>query len=226
METERRQVADFVDLEMRRMKLETDADGNRAKAFLYCLEARCPKTGWTVPLAQSWLISTKQNAIARLIPDHRHKRYDIEIVSDVSDEEAEAAKEGTLRDGRIVHPMNPDKDGVSIEIIRGDHRTDDGRNVNNLRPWEKDEFKPRPDDIFQERLYCIQWIDAEDFAAEKRHARTFFRSVTEADLARERQVEDIVRKNLPAWLSLGAVPDMPIEPGEKTDEPIRTRGWS
>ena len=45
--------------------------------------------------------------------------------------------------------------------------------------------------------------------------------MTEEDLARERKVEAIVRENLARWQSEGLVPDMPIEPGEKTDEPIR-----
>ena len=56
--------------------------------------------------------------------------------------------------------------------------------------------------------------------------RRFSASVTEEDLGRERQVEEIVRENLAHWQDEGLVPDMKIEPGEKTDEPIRTRGWT
>jgi len=43
---------------------------------------------------------------------------------------------------------------------------------------------------------------------------------------RERKVEAIVRDNLSRWQNEGMVPDMAIEPGDKTDEPIRTRGWT
>jgi hypothetical protein len=43
---------------------------------------------------------------------------------------------------------------------------------------------------------------------------------------RECKVETIVRDNLSSWQDEGLVPDMPIEPGDKTDEPIRTRGWT
>jgi hypothetical protein len=39
-------------------------------------------------------------------------------------------------------------------------------------------------------------------------------------------VEAIVRDNLARWQEQGLVPSMPIEPGDKTDEPIRTRGWT
>lgn len=226
MEVEQKKISDRVEKEIAKLGVETDKDGNRAKAFLYCLETRCPKTGWMVPVSQSWLISTKQNAIARLVPDRKQKRYDIEIVTGVTNKEAEEAKNGTLRDGRLVHPMNPDREGVAIEVIRGDHRDEQGKTANKLRPWSKSDFTSREDDIFRERLYCIQWIDGEDFAAGKRHARTFFRSVTKDDLDRERVVADIVRKRLPRWQESGAVPDMKIEAGEKTDEPIRTRGWT
>jgi adenine-specific DNA methylase len=43
---------------------------------------------------------------------------------------------------------------------------------------------------------------------------------------RERKVEAIVEKNLAQWQKDGLVPDMEIEPGHKTNEPIRTRGWT
>src|SRR5208337_2164972 len=108
--------------------------------------------------------------------------------------------------------------------IRGDYRDESGENRNRLRLWEKSEFVPRPDDIFQERLYCIQWIAKNSLAAGRQE--TFFASVTSDDLARERKVEAIVRENLARWQEEGLVPDMAIEPGEKTDEPIRTRGWT
>ncbi len=86
------------------------------------------------------------------------------------------------------------------------------------------DFKPRPDDIFQERLYCIQWIDRRRW--HKSRQETFFAAVTEEDLERERKVEAIVAENLARWQEQGLVPDMAIEPGDKTDEPIRTRGWT
>ena len=76
----------------------------------------------------------------------------------------------------------------------------------------------------QERLYAIQWITKDTLG--KSRQETFFAAVTEDDLARERQVEAIVRENLARWQDEGLVPDMPIEPGDKTDEPIRTRGWT
>ena len=132
----------------------TTQHGNRAKAYLYCLETRCPKTGWMVPMAPSWVISKTRNVVAKLVPDHAAKRYAIEVHTGVSAAEMAEAEQGTVRDGRLVHPMNPERSGVEIKTIRGDYRDADGINRNRLRLWEKSDFVPRPDDIFQERLYC------------------------------------------------------------------------
>jgi putative DNA methylase len=50
-------LASAVDRQITELGIEHDRDGNRAKAFLYCLEVKCPQTGWMVPLAPSWVIS-------------------------------------------------------------------------------------------------------------------------------------------------------------------------
>ncbi|MCB1501368.1 MAG: DUF1156 domain-containing protein [Bauldia sp.] len=224
IERAQKQVAAAVDAEITRLGIEHDEDGNRAKAYLYCLETSCPRTGWMVPIAPSWVISKTRNVVAKLVPDHSNKRYDIEIHSGVSAAEMAEAERGTVREGRLVHPMNPERSGVEIKTIRGDYRDANGVTRNRLRLWERSDFVPRPDDIYQERLYCVQWITKESIGRGRQE--TFFASVNEADLARERQVEAIVAANLARWQDDGLVPDMPIEPGDKTDEPIRTRGWT
>jgi putative DNA methylase len=224
IEAEQREMAAAVDAEITRLGVEHDAEGNRAKAYLYCLETRDPRTGWMVPMASSWVISKTRNVIGKLVPDQVAKRYEIEIHSGVSAAEMVEAAQGTVREGRLFHPMSAERSGVEIKTIRGDYRDIEGSTRNRLRPWEKSEFMPRPDDIFQERLYCIQWIAKTSLG--KSRQETFFASVTEDDLAREHKVEAIVRENLSRWQDDGLIPDMPIEPGEKTDEPIRTRGWT
>ena len=224
IERAKKEVAAAVDTEITRLGIEHDRHGNRAKAYLYCLETRCPRTGWMVPMAPSWVISKTRKIVAKLVPDHAAKRYDIEVHSGVSPKEMAEAEQGTVRDGRLMHPMNPERSGVEIRIIRGEFRDAGGINRNQLRLWEKPDFMPRPDDIFHERLYAIQWITKETLC--KNRQVTFFAAVTNDDAARERQVETIVRENLARWQDEGLVPDMPIEPGDKTDEPIRTRGWT
>ncbi|MGQ0444935.1 MAG: anti-phage-associated DUF1156 domain-containing protein [Beijerinckiaceae bacterium] len=224
IEAAQKKVANAIDVDITKLGIEHDSDGNRAKAYLYCLETRCPKTGWMVPMAPTWVISKTRNVVAKLVPDPEAKRYKIEIHSGVSAEEMAEAEKGTVQNGRLVHPMNSELSGVEIKTIRGDYRDADGINRNRLRLWEKSDFVPQPDDIFQERLYCIQWIKKETLG--KGRQETFFAAVTEEDLARERKVEAIVQENLASWQEEGLVPDMKIEPGEKTDEPIRTRGWT
>lgn len=224
IEAAQKAVAEAVDREITALGIEHDEHGNRAKAYLYCLETRCPHTGWMVPMAPSWVISKTRNVVAKLIPNYDQKRFEIEIVSGVSEAEMKAAAKGTVQDGDLVYVLDGEEYRTPIKTIRGDYRLPDGTTGNKLRRWEKHDFMPRPDDIFQERLYCIQWITAETLG--KSRQETFFASVTPADLERERKVEQIVRENLAAWQEAGLVPDMPIEPGEKTDEPIRTRGWT
>lgn len=223
IEAAQREVAEAVDAEITRLGIEHDAEGNRAKAYLYCLETRCPKTGWMVPMAPSWIISKTRNVVAKLIPDQANKRYDIEIHTGVSAAEVADAERGTVQGGRLVHPMNPERSGVEIKTIRGDYRDAEGNSRNRLRLWEKSDFVSRLDDIYQERLYCIQWITKETLG--KRRQETFFASVTDDDLAREHEVEAIVRENLERWQNDGIVPDVPIVTGKENEGPIRTNGW-
>jgi putative DNA methylase len=217
-------VAAAVDREITDLGIEHDRHGNRAKAYLYCLEVRCPQTKWMIPLAPSWVISKTRNVIARLIPNHARQRFEIEIVSGVTAEEMAEASQGTTQDGDVVYSLDGETYRTKFKTIRGDFRGSDHTTENKLRRWDKTDFMPRPNDILQERLYCIQWITRETLA--KARQATFFAGVAEEDLERERKVESLVEINLGRWQSEGLVPDMEIEPGENTDQPIRERGWT
>ncbi len=217
-------VIEKVDKELIRLGVEHDDKGNRGKAYLYCLETRCPETGWMVPMLPSRIVSPKLGAIAKLTPNHSKKRFEIEVVSNVSAKDLKAAERGTIHGGALVYGLDGKTYRAPVKTLRGDYRGPDGATSNRLRRWEKLDFDPREDDIFQERLYAIQWI-TKNSIYEPRQI-TYFRSVTEADLERERKVEQIVADNLAAWQADGLTPDMQIEPGAKTDEPIRTRGWT
>lgn len=217
-------LAKAVNQRITELGIEHDANGNRAKAYLWCLEARCPETGWMVPLSSTWTVSKTRNAIARLKPDPKNKRFDIEIISGASKAEMSAAEAGTVQDGDMVYALDGKTYRTPIKTLRGDFRQADGVTGNRLRRWEKSDFKPRPDDIFQERLYAIQWISQETLDAGRQD--TWFAAPTAADLEREKRVEQLVTESLSRWQEQGLVPDMAIEPGDKTDEPIRTRGWT
>jgi hypothetical protein len=134
------------------------------------------------------------------------------------------AEIGTVQGNEVVYELEGETYRTPIKTIRGDFRLSDGSTGNRLRRWEKHDFMPDPEDVFQERLYAIQWTRQETLT--KKRQETFFATVTEQDLERERKVEEIICHDLANWQDQGLVPDMPIEPGDKTDEPIRTRGWA
>lgn len=213
-------VAGAVDAEITRLGVEHDGKGNRAKAFLYCVEVKCPETGWMVPLLPSLVISKNKRCVAKLVPDRKEKRFKIEIHEGVTQAEVdEAVEAGTALDGDMVYTLDRKEHRTPIKTLRGDRRVG-GETVNDLRRWEKGDVVPRPGDLFQERLYCIQWMNGDN-------ARdSTFTSVTEDDLAREEKILRIIRKNLGAWQEDGLVPNMAIEAGQETTRLFRERGWT
>jgi len=224
IEKAQKAVAALVEKDLKDLGLEFDDAGNRAKTFLYCLETRCPQTGWMVPMAPTWVISKSWKTIAVLVPDRKKKRYEIEIKSGVSDSELKAAEKGTIRGGNLVHQVDGETYSTSIKSIRGDYKDADGSSKNRLRLWEKSDVVPRPDDILQERLIAIQWMDKDSLQSAR--PRSFFASVTQADRKRERRAIDFVESNLAQWQTAGLVPDMAIETGKENEGPIRTNGWT
>jgi putative DNA methylase len=98
------------------------------------------------------------------MPDPKNYRYDIRIRSDVSAKELAEAEKGTVRsDGRgqdpyLIHTVKGREYRTKISTLRGDFREPNGVTGNKLRLWENSDFKPRPEDIFQERLYAVQWM--------------------------------------------------------------------
>ncbi len=151
------EVFDAVDRQITEWRIEHNDVGWRADAFLYCTETKCPECGWLVPLAPSWVIGEKTRAIARLLPNQNQRRFDVEILSGADPMEVTAAKEaGTVKDSRLECP-NPDCGcSTPITVIRGD-QWGIGAKGYGLRRWENEDLVPRPEDVFQERLFCVRW---------------------------------------------------------------------
>jgi putative DNA methylase len=112
-----------------------------------------------------------------------------------------------------------------IFAIRKDRKDPEGNVVSGLRKWEKHEFTPRKDDVFQERLYAIRYV--KEYVDEKGRKKTerYYISPTEDDLKREIKVIELLSERFNEWQEKGYIPSMMIEEGYNTDQPIRERGW-
>ena len=214
-----------VDRQITEWGIEHKAPNVRADAYLYCVETRCPETGWLVPLAPSWIIGEKTMTVAKMVPDYDNKRYSLEIKMDATLEEMQEAKQGTVSGGKLVHPLCDI--GIPITMIRGDRPDQEFA----LRLWENEDVVPRPDDVFQERLYCIRWVETytewdESKQEEVTKIRKYYAAPDEEDLQREAKVLSLLQERFHEWQDTGFTPSMQIERGYNTDQPIRERGWT
>ena len=312
-----------VDRQITEWRIEHNDAGWRADAFLYCTETRCPECGWLVPLAPSWVIGEKTRTVAELEPQPAERRIAIRIRSGASPASMAAARRaGTARQSRLICPNPNCGASTPMAAIRGDQRGEGGRGY-GLRRWESGDLHPRPDDVFQERLYCVRWrlprleellwaeqrqdvqsarlpewvplehamgassalldpdsrqelaalrkrdwqaeeaalaaaqrdlqvarrkpvardlerlrrrVDDLEAARKRRQVlvaalakavpRTLYRDVRDDDLSRETAALALLRDNLADWQQRGFLPSRTIAAGAKTNEPIRTRGWT
>jgi putative DNA methylase len=213
-----------VDRQVTDWGIEHNEAGDRADAYLYCTETRCPECGWMVPMAPAWVIGEKTQTIAKLVPDELHRRFQIEIHQGVDKAALDAAKStGTSKDARVHCPHCDNS--TPIAAIRGDRRDDAGTGY-GLRLWENDDLVPRPEDVFQERLYCIRyvhtWIDADG----KEQQERYYVAPDKGDVAREHRVLELLRERFYDWQVQGFLPNRTIEPGEETTRLLRERGWT
>jgi putative DNA methylase len=196
--------------------LETNDKGWRHEQLYYVVEAKSPATGLWVPLAPSWVISEKYRVCAVIRKNTARGNYDIAIVSGADARTMAAAKKGPLQNGRLICPETGDS--YAIADLRGDRRVN-GETVYGLRLWENEDLVPRPDDTLQERLYCVRWS--------KPDGDRVYAAPDKADLAREAKALALIRERFHDWQAKGYIPSSPIpRGGDKTEEPIRTRGWT
>jgi adenine-specific DNA methylase len=213
----------------------------RADAYLYCTEATCPECGWRVPMAPTWVIGKGTRTIARLIPDAKHKRFNFEIESGVSEKEmTKAAEAGTTKDSELVcpnclaDPAKKDRARTPIRVIRGDGRGDFGDSKSRLRGWDNRDLQPRADDLFGERLYCVRWVDtwtagvtkAKGDSVQRTFSQRHYLAPTANDLKREATVLSLLMERFDEWQAKGFIPSRKIEPGAETTRLGRERGWT
>ncbi|MEW5920665.1 MAG: anti-phage-associated DUF1156 domain-containing protein [Bacillota bacterium] len=233
-ETEMKQLRAFqekiynlADEQITRWAIEHNEDGWRAVSYLYCVETRCPECGYHVPLAPSWVIGKGTKTIALLKKNDATLSFDLEIKSDVSKAEMIAAEAaGTVKGDSLVCP-NPDcRQTIPITSIRGDRTGPDGSVQYGLRRWEKDEFIPRPDDVLQERLYCIRYVEEYMDDSGNIKTRKHYVTPTSEDKRREEKVISLLRERFEIWQKNGYIPVDKIEDGEETTRLLRERGWT
>lgn len=221
-----REVYDAVDRQITEWCIEHNEQGWRADAYLYCTETRCPECGYMIPLAPSWVIGEKTKTIARLKVDHNKLRFEIEIESGANDNELEKAKKtGTIQDSYLQCPNPACKKSTPISMIRGDRNSTNGKEF-GLRLWENSDVVPRTEDVFQERLYCIRWVETVEDHEGKEQVFRYYRSPDQYDLLREETVLSLLKERFSLWQETGYIPSLKIESGYNTDQPIRERGWT
>ncbi len=216
-------VYDVVDKKITQWGIEHNEQGHRADAYLYCHETICPECTYKVPLAPSWIIGQGTKTVA-LLSDNGLDGFDINIVQGASIEEINQSKNMlTIKNGSMLCPHC--KKETPIPVLRRDRKDADGNTIYGLRKWEGHEFTPRQDDVFQERLYCVRYV--KEYVDENGNSKTerYYSKPDKYDLEREKRVEELLLEQFVNWQERGYIPSSIIESGEKTDEPVRTRGW-
>ncbi|MGH8679835.1 MAG: hypothetical protein ACREUQ_16010 [Burkholderiales bacterium] len=112
-----------------------------------------------------------------------------------------------------------------MTAIRGDRRGDGGSEY-GLRMWENDDLVPCPDDVFQERLYCIRYIHTRIDEDDKERQERYYVAPSRGDLDRERRVLELLQERFHEWQKKGLVPSRQIELGDETTRLMRERGWT
>ena len=218
-EAERAQQRVFAeaDRQITEWRIEHNDDGERADAYIYCVEVKPEGCEYYIPLSPTWVIAEK----TRVVVDwHRPPGADrleptVHSVSASEFAKYKAGKGATAVDGRIVDPLDRDR-SWSLESLRGPE---------GLRRWTNDDVVPRPGDVFQERVYCIRWVKKVLKNGRLKDERRYA-APDAADLQREARVLELLNERFAGWQEEGFIPSRPIISGYNTEQPIRERGWT
>ena len=199
-----------VDKKITEWRIEHNEKGERADAYLYCVEVKPEGSEYFIPLSPSWVIAEKHNIIVRWakVPGSDRLQPTVLPVSEAELKLYKDKKGATVGDSRVIDPFDATR-SWSVEALRGPE---------GLRRWSNDDVVPRPGDVFQERLYCIRWINAK---GERRYA-----APDDSDLGREAKVLGLLRERFSDWQREGFIPSKVIVRGYNTEQPIRERGWT
>lgn len=198
--------------------IEHNERGERADAYLYCVEVKPEGCDYFIPLAPSWLIGEKSKVVARWqhVPGSDRLQPEIAVVADAELKLYKEKKGATVADSRVIDPFDPNR-SWSVEALRGPE---------GLRRWSNDDLVPRPGDVFQERLYCIRWVKTVIRNGKPKEVRRYA-APDATDLAREAKALELLRERFADWQREGFIPSKAIpESGAETDRLFRERGWT
>lgn len=198
--------------------IEHNDQGERADAYLYCVEVKPEGCDYFIPLAPSWLIGEKSKVVARWhrVPGSDRLQPEVLVVDDAELKLYKEKKGATVVDGRVVDPFDASR-SWSIESLRG---------PDGLRRWSAADVGPRAGDVFQERLYCVRWVKTVIRNGKPKEVRRYA-APDAADLAREVNVLALLGERFEAWRREGFIPSRAIpEQGAETDRLFRERGWT
>lgn len=229
-------VFDAVAKQVEEWGIEKNEKGWMAKYYLYCNETVCPHCKTKVPMAPSWWVSKKTKTVA--IPKYNlgNNNFDIDIVQNATQSQIqESERLATVKDGSLWCPKCTNN--TPIAVLRRDDVDANGNSVLGLRCWEADEFLPRPNDVFQERLYAIKYLEKNNKktwaqflkkpapATDSTYGTTYYIAPTSQDLEREKKVTNLLKERFIEWQTKGFIPSMYIEAGDETTRLQRERGW-
>ena len=198
--------------------IEHNDQGERADAYLYCVEVKPEGCEYFIPLAPSWLVGEKTKVVARWnrVPGSDRLQPEIGLVSDAELKLYKEKKSATVIDSRVVDPFDTSR-SWSVESIRG---------PDGLRRWTNEDVVPGSGDVFQERLYCVRWVKTVIKNGKPKVVRRYAAPNAD-DLAREAKVRALLSERFTNWQSKGFIPSKVIpERGAETDRLFRERGWT
>lgn len=198
--------------------IEHNDRGERADAFLYCVEVKPEGCDYYIPLAPSWLVGEKSKVVCQWTRAEGSDRLQPEIatVSAAEVKAYKAKKDATVVDSRVVDPFDRDR-SWSVEALRGSE---------GLRRWSNEDLVPRTGDVFQERLYCIRWVKTVMKNGKPKEIRRYA-APDFSDLTREARVLKLLRERFTDWQREGFIPSKAIpEEGDETARLYRERGWT
>ena len=95
-----------------------------------------------------------------------------------------------------------------------------------MRHWENEDVIPRPGNVFQERLYCIRWVETYIDDNGKEQTMRHYRAPTQMDLERETQVLALLKERFSEWQNKAIFQADALSQERRQIDQFVQRGWT